>query len=180
MNFCSECGNKVKKKIPQGDNKLRFCCDNCNAIYYHNPKIIAGTVTVKGDEVLLCKRAIKPRYGLWTIPAGFLENKETIEKGSIRETKEETNAEVKTKSLYAIFDIPQIHQIYMLFLADLGNEKYGPTSESLEVNLFKEKDVPWKSLAFPFVPIILKYFFEDYRNNSFPLRIETIERKDHN
>jgi len=177
MNFCSECGNKVVSMIPEGDNKLRFCCDQCNTIHYHNPKIIAGTVTVKEDKILLCKRAIQPRHGLWTIPAGFLEKKETIEEGCLRETKEETNALVKIKSLYAIFNIPQISQVYMLYLAELGDQSFGPTSESLEVKLFSEKEIPWEELAFPFVPLIINYLYQDLKNNSFPLKIETIEKR---
>ena len=177
MNFCNECGHKLISKIPQGDNRPRFCCEECNAIHYKNPKIITGTVTYKENQVLLCKRAINPRYGLWTLPAGFLENNETIEEGSLRETKEETNANVKIKSLYAIFNIPQISQIYMLYLADLGEENFGATSESLEVKLFSENKIPWEELAFPFVPKVLKYFFNDFKENSFPLKIETIERR---
>tara|TARA_B110000014_G_scaffold264187_1_gene263932 strand:+ start:34448 stop:34984 length:537 start_codon:yes stop_codon:yes gene_type:complete len=177
MNFCNECGHKVVRKVPKGDNRPRYSCENCDTIFYQNPKIISGTVTIQDNQILLCKRAIEPRYGLWTIPAGFLENKETIEEGCLRETLEETNAEVKIQSLYAIFNIPQISQIYMLYLAHLGQQEYGSTTESLEVKLFKEQDIPWDQLAFPFVPKILKYIFTDIKNNEFPLRIETIERK---
>ena len=126
---------------------------------------------------MLCKRAINPRYGLWTLPAGFLENNETIEEGSVRETKEETNANVKIKSLYAIFNIPQISQIYMLYLADLGEENFGATSESLEVKLFSENNIPWEELAFPFVPIALKQFYEDLEEGSFPFRKKELIKK---
>ena len=179
MKFCSNCGSSVTFRIPEGDNRDRFVCNdnNCGVIHYENPRIIAGCLPTYQDKVLLCKRAIEPRYGLWTIPAGFLENKETIEEGCLRETLEETNAEVKIQSLYAIFNIPQISQIYMLYLAHLGQQQYGSTTESLEVKLFKEQDIPWDQLAFPFVPKILKYIFTDIKNNEFPLRIETIERK---
>ena len=111
MKYCSNCGNTVEKKIPDDDNRLRHCCDSCGSIHYLNPKVIAGTLPFIGEKVLLCKRAIQPRYGLWTLPAGFLENGETIAEGAFRETEEETNTQVKMGHLYAIFDIPQIYQV---------------------------------------------------------------------
>tara|TARA_Y100001970_G_scaffold158998_1_gene194392 strand:- start:11230 stop:11775 length:546 start_codon:yes stop_codon:yes gene_type:complete len=181
MNFCSNCGSKTEKKIPPDDNRIRDCCDNCNSIFYSNPKIIVGTIPVKDKEVLLCKRAIEPRYGLWTIPAGFLENGETVEEGSFRETKEETGTEVKMANLYTIFNIPQINQVYMIYLAYLVKNDFGPTTESLEVKLFQEREIPWDQLAFPFVPSILKKFFQDIEEgNDFPLSISKIERPNKN
>ena len=128
------------------------------------------------DRVLLCKRAIHPRQGLWTLPAGFLENEETIAQGAFRETLEETNTKVKMGKLYAIFNIPQVSQIYILFFAEVMKEDFGETSESLEVKLFKNEEIPWQKLAFPFVPIVLKHYFEDRKNKQFDLKIETIER----
>ena len=113
---------------------------------------------------------------LWTVPAGFLENGETISQGAFRETQEETNTEVKMGNLYTIFNIPQISQIYMLFFAEVLREDFGETTESLEVKLFKEEEIPWKELAFPFVPLVLKHYFEDRKHNKFDLKVETIER----
>ena len=176
MKYCSNCGNTVEKKIPEDDNRLRHCCVSCGSIHYLNPKVIAGTIPVKEDKILLCKRAIQPRYGLWTQPAGFLENGETIEQGAFRETEEETNTQVKMGHLYAIFDIPQIHQVYMLHLSEVVNEDFKATSESLEVKLFSKEEIPWDDLAFPFVPTVLKHYFEDCKKGSFPLRTQTIER----
>ena len=126
--------------------------------------------------MLLCKRAINPRHGLWTLPAGFLENNETIEQGAFRETLEETRTKVEMRDLYLIFNIPQISQIYMLFLADVIQEDFGQTSESLEVRLFGEDEIPWEQLAFPFVPLALKNYFKDRQSNKFNLKIESIER----
>ncbi len=176
MKFCSNCGTKVELKVPDLDNLPRHCCPACDTIHYSNPKIITGTVCFRENKVLLCKRAIQPRYGLWTLPAGFMENGETLEEGAFRETLEETGTKVLIKNLYCIFNIPQINQIYMLFLAELINEDYTSTTESLEVNLFSEEEIPWEELAFPFVPKSLKYLFKDVETNEFPLRIETIER----
>ena len=176
MKFCSDCGSKVEKRIPEGDNLERDCCTKCDSIHYSNPRVIVGTVHIKDNKVLLCKRAIQPRYGLWTLPAGFLENGETIEEGAFRETKEETNTEVKMGNLYAIFNIPQINQVYMLHLAEVINEDYGKTSESLEVKFFTESDIPWEELAFPFVPTTLKNYFKDYEKGKYPLTTQIIER----
>ena len=177
MNFCYDCGSKLEKRIPDGDNLERDCCTECDSIHYTNPKVIVGTIPTKDNKVLLCKRAIQPRYGLWTLPAGFLENGETIEEGAFRETKEETNTEVKMGNLYAIFNIPQINQVYMLHLAEVIHEDYGKTSERLEVDLFTEKDIPREELAFPFVPTTLKNFFKDSKKGEYPLRTQIIERK---
>lgn len=176
MKYCSSCGSEVELKIPEGDNLPRYCCTSCDDIHYQNPKIVTGTLPIKEETILLCKRAIHPRHGLWTLPAGFLENGETVEQGAFRETLEETSTEVKMDHLYAIFNIPQISQIYMLFLAEVIAEDFGPTSESLEVRLFEEDSIPWEELAFPFVPLVLKHYLNDKKNNKFDLRIETIER----
>ena len=176
MKYCSSCGSKVELKVPQDDNFPRYCCTNCDAIHYQNPNIVTGTIPIMKDRILLCKRAIHPRPGMWTLPAGFLENGETIGQGAFRETLEETNTEVKMGNLYAIFNIPQISQIYMLFFAEVLREDFGETPESLEVKLFKEEEIPWQELAFPFVPIVLKNYFADRKVNKFDLKVETIER----
>ena len=147
------------------------------ATFFRN-KVVkeVGTVPVKENKILLCKRAINPRYGLWTLPAGFLENGETLEQGAFRETLEETNTEVKIQFLYAIFNIPQIAQVYMLYLADVQHNNFKSTDESLEVNLFDQEDIPWDHLAFPFVKITLKKYFQDRESGNFKLQTETIER----
>ena len=176
MNYCSNCGHVLKHEIPKGDNRKRYCCSNCDAIHYQNPNLVVGTLPFKGDRVLLCKRAIDPRYGLWTLPAGFLENGETIQEGAFRETLEETDTKVKIKSLYAIFNIPQISQIYMLYLAEVLDSNFKPTTESLEVQLFKETEIPWDSLAFPFVVSVLKHFYMDRKDGNYFLKTETIKR----
>ena len=176
MKYCSKCGEQVDLKIPEGDNRARYCCVGCNTIHYQNPNVVVGTVPVKENKILLCKRAINPRYGLWTLPAGFLENGETLEQGAFRETLEETNTEVKIQFLYAIFNIPQIAQVYMLYLAEVMQNNFGPTSESLEVKFFKKEEILWEELAFPFVKNALDHYFNDLKNGKFSLKIEIIER----
>jgi len=177
MKYCAECGSATENKIPEGDNRPRDCCTVCDLIHYTNPKIICGTIPVRGESVLLCKRAIEPRYGKWTLPGGFMENGETVSQGAFRETLEETNTEVEMEELYAIFNVPQINQVYMLYLAKVVADDYSSTSESLDVKFFTENEIPWDDLAFPFVPKVLKSFFSDLKQGDFPLSTHTIERR---
>ena len=177
MKYCSVCGSLTEKRIPEGDNRERDCCTGCGFIHYTNPNIIVGTIPVKENSVLLCKRAIEPRYGKWTLPGGFLENGETVSQGAFRETFEETNTEVEMGELYAIFNVPQINQVYMLYLSEVTSDDYSSTTESLEVKFFNEKDIPWEELAFPFVPIVLKKFFSDHKTGDYPLTTHTIEKR---
>jgi len=181
MKFCSLCGSTVTSKIPDGDNRLRYVCDTCDEIHYQNPKIVTGTIPVWDNKVLLCKRAIEPRYGLWTLPAGFMENAETCQAGAIRETQEEAHADVDINHLYTTFNLPRISQVYMLFLAQLKNLDFHAGIESLDVALFKEDDIPWDDLAFPVVNETLKLYFSDFKKHNnhkqqtFPHRTGDIE-----
>ena len=176
MNFCSDCGNAVIKKIPQGDNRERHVCGNCELIHYQNPKVIAGVLPVFGDQVLLCKRSIEPRHGFWTLPAGFLENGESSLEGALRECEEEANATVVNPELYALFDIPQINQIYVFYRAELMEPVFGPSSESSEVALFDEQDIPWSELAFPVVELAIDHFLKDRIKGEFLVKHEQVQR----
>ena len=151
MRYCSNCGNSVVERIPEGDNRLRFVCDHCDTIHYQNPRIIAGCLPVYDYKVLLCKRAIEPRYGRWTLPAGFMENGETTRQAALRETWEEARAEVDIEGIYTIFNLPHINQVYMLFRGNLKNTNFGPGEETLETTLFGQHEIPWDQLAFPAV-----------------------------
>ena len=176
MNFCSDCGNAVIKKIPQGDNRERHVCGNCELIHYQNPKVIAGVLPVFGDQVLLCKRSIEPRHGFWTLPAGFLENGESSLEGALRECEEEANATVVNPELYALFDIPQINQVYVFYRAELMEPVFGPSSESSEVALFDEQDIPWSELAFPVVELAIDHFLKDRITGEFLVKHEQVQR----
>ncbi|WP_447555647.1 NUDIX hydrolase [Vreelandella sp. EE22] len=177
MNFCSQCGEKVRFAVPEGDDRPRYLCDDCGTIHYQNPRIVAGTLPVRGDKVLLCKRAIAPRKGYWTLPAGYMENAETMREAGVRETWEEAVAQVDIESLYTLIDLPHINQVYMIFLARLeGN--FAPGAESLEVALFDEHEIPWDNLAFPTIERTLEHFFEDRKSNHFPLHMSTITPED--
>jgi ADP-ribose pyrophosphatase YjhB (NUDIX family) len=170
MKFCSQCGSTVELRIPEGDNLPRFVCSQCTTIHYQNPKIVAGCIPEWQDKILLCKRAIEPQYGYWTLPAGFMENNETTPNAAQRETQEEANANVEIISLYAMFDIPHISQVYLMFRARLLDLEFAPGEESLEVDLFTEDQIPWDELAFPVINETLKYYYQDRQRNQFELR----------
>lgn len=174
MNFCSHCGNPVSLIIPPGDDRSRHVCCHCDRIHYQNPRIITGCLPLHGEQVLLCRRAIEPRHGLWTLPAGFLENGETIEQGALRESLEEANAPLQSQGLYAMLDIPRIHQIYFFFRASFVRLEHSPGQESLETRLFAEADIPWESLAFPVIERVLRHYFQDRQQGEFPLRTGVI------
>jgi ADP-ribose pyrophosphatase YjhB (NUDIX family) len=174
MNFCSQCGNPLSQQIPAGDNRLRFVCPQCQTIHYQNPRIIAGCLPIWGEQVLLCRRAIEPRRGYWTLPAGFMENGETLEQAAARETLEEACARVQGLSLYTLFDLPHINQVYMLFRAELVDLNFAAGAESLEVQLFSEQDIPWSELAFPTIGRTLECYFADRGQQLFPVRNEPL------
>ena len=176
MNFCSSCGESVIIKIPEGDNRERHVCEYCLTIHYENPRVIAGVLPVYGDQILLCRRAIEPRHGFWTLPAGFLENGESSLQGALRECVEEANAQVVEPQLYALFDIPQINQVYVFYRAEMTEAKFNPTFESSEVALFDEENIPWDELAFPVVELALHHFLDDRQSGNFIVRHDEIKR----
>ena len=174
MKYCSTCGHQVEQRIPQGDNRHRYVCISCETIHYQNPRIVAGTVPIYEDKILLCKRAIEPRYGYWTLPAGFMENSETTVEAAARETLEEALADVKIDDLYTIIHVPHIDQVHMFYRATLNEERYGAGEESLETRLFSLDEIPWEELSFPTVKRTLELFIEDHRQSSFPVHVEDI------
>ncbi len=161
LHFCSVCGHAITLRVPPGDNRQRACCDACGTIHYVNPKIVVGTVPVWGEQVLLCRRAIEPRRGFWTLPAGFLEADETVAAGAIRETDEEAGARITLGPLFTMLDVVHVHQVHMFYRAELLDVDFAPGEESLDVQLFEEADIPWGELAFRTVSTTLRHFFAD-------------------
>lgn len=176
MKFCSACGSSVTQIIPAGDNRPRFVCPECDTIHYQNPKMVVGTLPVWEDKVLLCKRAIEPQYGKWTLPAGFMENHESTQEGALRETFEEAGARVEISHLFTLYNLPYISQVYLMFRARLLDLEFAAGPESLEVALFTEAEIPWDQLAFRTIEQTLRRYFEDRRNGSFDFHTATIER----
>ncbi|MEQ5837740.1 NUDIX hydrolase [Marinobacter sp. NFXS9] len=174
MNYCSHCGNPVTHRIPDGDNRHRYVCDHCNRIHYENPRIVAGTVPIWEGQVLLCRRAIKPRHGYWTLPAGFMENSETTVEAAMRETREEALAEVAVDGLYTMLHVPHIDQVHLFFRARLIDGTFGVGEESLDTQLFPLTDIPWEELAFPTIRETLERFVRDTETGEFPLHVGDI------
>jgi len=174
MKYCSECGSRVTLKIPAGDSRERHVCDQCGHIHYINPRIIAGTLPVHEGKVLLCRRAIEPRRGYWTLPAGFMENGETSAQAAARETIEEAEAEVDIHGLYTVFNLPHISQVYLFYRAKVIDGKFGVGAESLESRLFAEQEIPWDELAFPTIQRTLQHYFADRIAGEFPVRSEDL------
>jgi ADP-ribose pyrophosphatase YjhB (NUDIX family) len=175
MKFCSNCGAPVTRKVPPGDSLPRYVCDACNTIHYQNPRMVVGCIVEWDDRILLCRRAIEPRYGLWTVPAGYMENGETMHQGAIRETLEEATARVEVGPLYAIYNIPHINQVYILFRARLLEHDFRAGAETLDVNLFAERDIPWDQLAFATVRNTLTHYYADRRAGEYKFHMGTIE-----
>jgi len=177
MKFCSHCGSeRLVLRVPEGDTLPRFVCASCQTIHFQNPKVVVGCLPEWEERVLLCKRAIEPRYGLWTLPAGFLENGETVTAGALRETLEEARARVEVGELYTLISLPQINQVYMMFRARLLDLEFGPGEESLEVALFDEAEIPWEALAFRTIARTMRNYFLDRKRGRFPLRVSALER----
>jgi len=175
LNFCSVCGHAITLRVPEADNRERACCDQCGAIHYVNPKMVVGTVPMWGEQVLLCRRAIEPRRGFWTLPAGFLEADETTAAGATRETDEEAGARIVLGPLFTMYDVVHVRQIHLFYLARLVDTDFMPGEESLEVRLFDESDVPWNELAFRTVSATLRQFFADRRLERFGVHTGSIE-----
>ncbi len=169
MKYCSTCGAVLTLQIPKGDNRERNYCPSCGTIHYINPKIVVGTIPVFQDKVLLCKRAIEPRYGFWTLPAGFMELQETTHEGALRETEEEAGAKITLGPLFTMLDVVHAEQVHLFFRAEMQNPIFLAGQESLDVKLFAENEIPWDELAFQTVSKTLALFFADRKMGRYTL-----------
>jgi ADP-ribose pyrophosphatase YjhB (NUDIX family) len=174
LNFCSNCGAKVALRVPPGDSLPRHVCDNCNTIHYRNPLMVIGTLPVWQDQVLLCRRAIEPRYGLWTLPAGFMELGETTAQAALRETIEEAKAHVELGEAFTLLSIPHVGQVHLFYRARLLDLDFAAGEETLEVALFDEAHIPWDTLAFRTTATTLRHFFTDRKTGAFRLHTDDI------
>lgn len=176
MKFCSNCGAQVAQRIPPGDSLPRHVCDQCGEIHYQNPKIVVGAVPEWEGKLLLCRRAIEPRYGYWTLPAGFLENDETPGQGATRETLEEAGARIVLGEPFSMIAVPRVNQVHLFYRARLADLDFEPGVESLEVRLFDEAEVPWKDLAFRTVSLTIEYWFADRGKGAFTFHATDVPR----
>ncbi|GAB3548904.1 NUDIX hydrolase [Noviherbaspirillum agri] len=180
MKFCSECAHPVSLLVPPDDNRPRYVCEQCGTVHYQNPKMVIGSIPVwerNGETlVLLCRRAIEPRYGYWTLPAGFMENDETTSEAALRETHEEAGARIELHEIFSLLNVPHVHQVHVFYRATLLDLDYQAGTESLEVQLFAESEIPWNDIAFPTVNHTLKLFFSDVariKNEGGPFKLHT-------
>ena len=164
MHFCSHCGSdRLERQVPEWDNRPRIVCANCNTIHYQNPKIVTGCLPVWKDQVLLCRRAIEPAYGLWNIPSGYLENGESVEEGAVREVWEEAEGKVRVDYLITLYNLHKVNQLYLQFVGELVNGAYGIGAESLECRLFREDEIPYHEMAFTSSAYTLRAYFQNRR-----------------
>ena len=171
---CKRCGAPVEYRIPPDDNRERATCTACGSVFYENPLNVVGTVPAWHDQLLLCRRAIEPRYGLWTLPAGFLELGETTEAGALRETDEEAGARVELQGLFSVLNVVRVGQVHLFYRARLLDTAFAPGPESIEARLFAEAEVPWDELAFRTVRETIRAWFDDRRRGQFGLHCADI------
>ena len=174
MKFCANCGAKVVQRVPPGDSLPRWVCDECGEIHYQNPKVVVGTIPEHEGRILLCRRAIEPRYGYWTLPAGFMENDETTAQAAARETQEEAGANIEMGEPFTLISVPRVNQVHLYYRARLRNLEFKPGEESLEVALMEESRIPWKEIAFRTVGLTLKHWFADRKHGTFQFHAEDI------
>lgn len=174
MKFCANCGAGVVKRVPPGDSLPRWVCDQCGEIHYQNPKLVVGTIPEHDGKLLLCRRAIEPRYGYWTLPAGFMENAETCGEAAVRETVEEAGAQVELGPAFSMISVPGVNQVHVFYLARLRTLEFNPGEETLEVGLFDEAGIPWNQIAFRTVATTLRLWFADRGRGSFAFHTEDL------
>ena len=176
MRFCANCAAPIAHRIPPGDSVPRFVCDQCGEIHYQNPKLVLGTLPEWEGRVLLCRRSIEPRYGYWTLPAGFMENGESTAQGAQRETFEEAGARIEIGDAFSMISVAYVNQVHLFYRARLLDLEFAPGEETLEVALFHEKDIPWSDIAFRTVAMTLQYWFADRQRGSFGFHTSEVTR----
>ncbi len=167
--YCPMCASPMTIHVPRGDGHPREICDHCGYVHYVNPLPVVGTIPVWKDKVLLCRRAIEPRKGFWTLPAGYMENKESLKDGAKRETWEESGAHIEVKDLLTLIDVPQASQVHFYYIAELLDLDWEPGPETFEQQLFSEEEIPWDEISFTTVKTTLEHYFADRRKGAFKL-----------
>jgi ADP-ribose pyrophosphatase YjhB (NUDIX family) len=175
MKFCPNCAAPLVKRVPPGDSLPRDVCDACGSVHYQNPKLVVGCVPEWDGRILLCRRAIEPRYGYWTLPAGFMENGETPARGAMRETLEEAGARVELNAPFSMISVPHVNQVHLFYRARLLDLEFKPGDESLDIALFEESRLPWKDIAFRTVGLTLKHWFADRARGNFGFHAEDLK-----
>mgnify|MGYP001603782477 FL=1 len=174
IKHCKTCGAEAPYRVPADDNRERAVCKVCGTVHYENPLNVVGTLPIWGDQVLLCRRNIEPRFGLWTLPAGFMELGETTAEGAIRETEEEAGARIDLMGLYTVLNLVRVGQLHLFYRAALRDTDFAPGPETIEAKLVREDEVPWDQLAFQTVRETLQRYFADRRRGQFDVHCADI------
>ena len=175
--FCNACGSRVEHRVPEGDQLPRHLCPSCGHIQYFNPRVIVGCIPEWEDgRVLMCKRNIEPRFGLWTFPAGFMELGETTAQGAARETREESEADVEVGQMLAVINVPYVSQVYIVHHGRMRSPHHAPTPESSQTRLMTEAEIPWDEIAFPTVHHSLRFYFADRARGRFEVHTLDLTR----
>lgn len=167
INYCTQCANPLARIIPPDDNRVRDVCLQCGSVHYQNPRNVVGVVPIWGDKILLCKRAIEPRYDTWTLPAGFMELKESTAEGAMREADEEAGAHLELGELFTVIDVPEAGQVHLYYLATVTSPELNPGSESLDAKFFALDEIPWDNLSFKTVSTTIEHYLADRQKGHF-------------
>lgn len=176
INYCCSCGAPISLRVPAGDKLPRHVCDACGAIHYRNPRLVVGALPIWEERVLLCRRGIEPRHGCWTLPAGFMENQETVAEAALRETREEACARIELDEMFTVISVPHVSQVHVVFRARLLDLDFAAGDETLEVALFREDEIPWEQIAFRTIAMTLRHYFADRREGLFRFHAGEIPR----
>ncbi len=176
MKYCSQCGAETRIAIPPGEVLPRHMCEACHTIHYQNPKIVAGCIPEWRDQILICRRAIEPRTGYWTFPAGFMEMDESVEQAAAREALEEAKVEVDVTALFAVFTLTRVNQVYVVFRGSMRNQDFGIGDESSETRLVDPERLPWDELAFPVIRETLERYVQDRKQGTFSVHYGVVTR----
>ncbi|WP_298053080.1 NUDIX hydrolase [uncultured Paenalcaligenes sp.] len=167
INYCTQCANPLARIIPPDDNRVRDVCLQCGSVHYQNPRNVVGVVPIWGDKILLCKRAIEPRYDTWTLPAGFMELKESTAEGAMREADEEAGAHLELGELFTVIDVPEAGQVHLYYLATVTRPELNPGPESLDARFFALDEIPWDNLSFKTVSTTIEHYLADRQKGHF-------------
>lgn len=178
LHYCTQCANSLVRIIPPDDNRVREVCLQCGSVHYQNPRNVVGVVPIWGDKILLCKRAIEPRYNTWTLPAGFMELKESTAEGAMREADEEAGVELELGQLFTLIDVPVAGQVHVYYLAKVLSPELNPGPESLEARFFTPDEIPWDNLSFRTVSTTIEHYLADKAKGSFSIHNYTLSEKD--
>lgn len=177
LHYCTQCANSLVRIIPPDDNRVRDVCLQCGSVHYQNPRNVVGVVPIWQDKILLCRRAIEPRYDTWTLPAGFMELKENTTEGALREADEEAGVKLELGPLFTLIDVPEVSQVHVYYLAKVLSPELNPGAESLEARFFSFDEIPWDNLSFKTVSTTIEHYLADHAKGEFSVHHYSLSKE---